>query len=264
MQKEKDDQLYFCDISYDAETNRYEMTCGPIKEKESKVSNWLKKIKNWWKKVETKFKEKYHGDNSTPSGATGAAVQPPITPENVVNPNQQVPDTGSDIPASNGSTTAPVVNQEEPTPLKKLLDEGIEEYRDLDCSLFHCPGMFPTYEQVVACGVLLPLFTTDVFMDWDISRVPEELLIPDPLEEVKVVQAWFRDNKALLFKDWGIHNHPGYDSRWYENDDLRKSELTYNAKLPGNKVIVMVVATLQPSGLNEVSRVIARSTVRSW
>lgn len=241
MQKEKDDQLYFCDISYDAETNRYEMTCGPIKEKESKVSNWLKKIKNWWKKVETKFKEKYRGNNNTPSGTTGTPIQPTPTPENVV-------------------------NQEEPTLLKKLLDEGIEEYRDLDCSLFHCPGMFPTYEQVVACGVLLPLFTTDVFMNWDISRVPEELLIPDPLEEVKVVQVWFRDNKALLFKDWGIHNPPGYDSRWYENDDLRKRDLrlTYNAKLPGNKVIVMVVATLQPSGLNEVSRVIARSTVRSW
>lgn len=133
-------------------------------------------------------------------------------------------------------------------------------YKSIDRSDFNCCEMIPTYEQLMDCDTELLITCGAGVLSWYYPA--GVVLTPQAGEEIKVVNIWFKDGKALLFKDWGVGNSPGADSRWYRNNDLRKDGRVINAlEIPGAQFISCIVGTWQPRGQNVISRVIAKSRV---
>lgn len=170
----------------------------------------------------------------------------------------------TDAPAQGaGSTTSPdpdagnnnIPNGSTDTSMQGMPD--LPDYEGLNREDFDQCEMIPTYEQMMECKIELPIKVNGTSLEWDASKLD---LSASGEEEVKAVNVWYKDNTAILFKDWGADS--GCDERWFCNDDLRKDKKTINAlQIPGAHFVCCIVATLQPVGLGRVSRVIARSRV---
>lgn len=202
----------------------------------------IEQIGKWVKEVQD---AKRTDDNSTSApGTTGTTV-----------PSGEINQPAADSSAQPDSAKDNIANGGAASPE----EEEYSGYRDIDRSDFNCCGMIPTYEQLMGTRVILPITISGESLNWDASGID---LTPHAGEEVKVVNVWFKEGRALLFKDWGVHNSPGADNRWHRNDDLRKDGRVVDARaIPGAQFIACVVGTWQPSGANDVSRVIAKSKV---